>query len=145
MFGHRSLLQVFQLTARAHYVRALGTTLALVIAFTLVSCSDFRPADPLETHLVTITDVGRDTVAAIPNEKLSTSARISIEETLSDTAIVRISGEPSFTNPMTLLLPIKNMPLTSISGLTGDSLYVKYEPYKKPISGTVSVKITFLN
>jgi hypothetical protein len=41
------------------------------------------------------------------------------------------------------LLPITNPPSMNISGLSGDSLFIKYQPYKKPISGDLTIEITF--
>ena len=110
----------------------------------ITSCDNFKAADPLVTRYAEVKDPSRDTVFVISNKKLSTTAEIIFEETLSDTAIVGFSSDISFTNQSRFLLPMKNPPGMYISGLTGDSLFVKYQPYKKPISGNVKIKVTFL-
>jgi hypothetical protein len=109
-----------------------------------VSCGDFRPAEPLETHYVKVTDVNRDTIIVIPNGKSASMASISFAETLSDTALVRIASDTAFsTHGVGYLLPVTNAILPSISGLTGDSLYIKYQPYKKPVTGDLTIEIIY--
>jgi hypothetical protein len=113
-------------------------------AFAFFSCENYRPGEPIITQYVKITNVNRDSVVAIPNKKLATIVRVSFTETLSDTALVRISPDTAFSKHGSLfLLPITNPPLMYISGLSGDSLYIKYQPYKKPISGDLTIEITF--
>jgi hypothetical protein len=119
----------------------------MLIAFTtsaFFSCENYRPAEPVVTQYVKVTNVNRDTVIGIPNENLATSARISFTETLSDTALVRISVDTLFSkNGSVFLLPITNPPMMSIGGLSGDSLFIQYQRYKKPISGDLTIEITF--
>jgi hypothetical protein len=109
----------------------------------ITSCDNFKAADPLVTRYAEVKDPSRDTIFTISNEKMSTLAVITFEETLSDTAIVGFSSDTSFTNQSRFLLPMKNSPGMSISGLTGNSLFIKYEPYNKPISGNVKIGVTF--
>jgi hypothetical protein len=80
----------------------------------------------------------------IPNGKSASMASISFAETLSDTALVRIASDTAFsTHGGGFLLPITNPPLMSIGGLTGDSLYIKYQPYKKPVTGDLTIEIIY--
>jgi len=112
-------------------------------AFVLFSCDNYRPAEPIVTQNVKITNVNRDTVIGISNENLATTARIFFRETLSDTALVRISPDTLFSkNGALYLLPMINPPSMSLGGLSGDSLFIKYQPYKKPISGDLTIEIT---
>lgn len=109
-----------------------------------ISCNNYREADPVITLYAEIKDPSRDTIISIFNEKLSAKVRVSFEETLSDTALVRISSDTLFSqHGASFLLPITNAPLMFIDGLTGDSLFIKYQPIKKPISGNVKIGITF--
>lgn len=65
-------------------------------------------------------------------------------ETLSDKALVKIASDTVFSkHQATFMLPITNPPLMLISGLSGDSLFIKYEPYKKVITGDLTIEITF--
>ena len=140
---HMTLLGLRPVGLRRNYRNAFKIALASS-AIVFFSCENYRPAEPVVTEYVKVANVNRDTVIVIPNEKLATTARISFTETLSDTALVRISPDTAFSkNGSLFLLPITNPPLTYISGLTGDSLFIKYQPYKKPISGDLTVEITF--
>ncbi|QRR03188.1 hypothetical protein [Dyadobacter sandarakinus] len=110
----------------------------------LLSCEDYREAEPIFTEQVKVINLNRDTLIAVYNEKLATTARVSFVETLSDTALVKIASDTVFSKPQaTFLLPITNPPLMLISGLSGDSLFIKYEPYKKVITGDLTIEITF--
>lgn len=110
----------------------------------LLSCDNYREADPVIAHQVKVKNLNKDTLIAVSNEKLATIARVSFVETLSDTALVRIAADTLFSkHGATFLLPIINPPLMSISGLSGDSLFIKYEPYKKEIAGDLTIEITF--
>ena len=124
--------------------RILKLVLAVSSAFAVFSCDNYRPAEPVISQNVKVINVNRDTVIGISNEKLATTARISFTETLSDTALVRISPDTAFSkNGALFLLPITNPPVMSIGGLPGDSLFIKYQPYKKPISGALTIEVTF--
>ena len=125
---------------RWNFLRASMLTAS---AFVLFSCDNYRPAEPIVTQNVKITNVNRDTVIGISNENLATTARIFFRETLSDTALVRISPDTLFSkNGALYLLPMINPPSMSLGGLSGDSLFIKYQPYKKPISGDLTIEIT---
>lgn len=109
----------------------------------LLSCEN-RKADPVIMHQAKVLDLNKDTVIVVPNEKLATTVRVSFVESLSDTALVKISTDRTFSTPGSqFLLPMKNSPLMYISELSGDSLFIKYQPYKKPISGNLTIEITF--
>lgn len=121
-----------------------ASMLALSSALILFSCDNYRAAEPVFTQYVKVKDVNSDTMVVIYNEKSSTTASIAFRETLSDTALVRISPDTAFLKHGSLfLLPITNPPAMYISGLTGDSLFIKYQPYNKPISGDLTIEITF--
>ena len=123
---------------------SLRTVIAISLIITSISCDNYREADPVITRYAEVKDPSRDTIISIFNEKLSTKFRVTFEETLSDTALVRISNDTLFSQHGTLfLLPITNPPLMFVDGLTGDSLFIKYQPIKKPISGNVKIGITF--
>lgn len=110
----------------------------------MASCDGFKAADPLITHQVDVKDTNRDTIVSIFNEKLSTKVQVAFEESLSDTAIVQISSDTLFSqHGATFLLPVRNAPLMYIGGLVGDSLFIKYRPINKPISGNVKIELTF--
>lgn len=114
------------------------------LAIGLLSCDNYREADPVVTHQVKVKNLNKDTLISVSNEKLATTARISFVETLSDTALVKIATDTLFsTHGATFLLPITNPPLMNISGLSGDSLFIKYQPYKKGIAGNLTIEITF--
>lgn len=120
--------------------------LAVCMAAVLSSCDNYREADPLDVRQVKITNVNNDTLITLSNEKMAPTVRVSIVETLTDTALVKIATDTAFSkHGATFLLPVINPPLMSISGLTGDSLFIKYQPYKKPISGDLTIELTFLN
>ena len=122
----------------------LKLMLAASSVFTVFSCDNYRPPAPVATQYVKVANVNRDTMVVIAKEKSSTTARISFTETLSDTALVRISPDTAFSkHGAVFLLPITKPLLTYVSGLTGDSLFIKYQPYKKPISGNLTIEITF--
>lgn len=126
------------------YHKAMKPLFAACFAFTLFSCENYRAAEPPVVQYVKVTKVDRDTMLVIPNEKSATTARVSFTETLSDTAIVRISSDTAFAkHGSVFLLPITNPPLMHISGLSGDSLFIQYQPYNKPISGDLTVEIEF--
>jgi len=128
-----------------NHLRALKfVLLAASLAFAFFSCENYRPAEPVIKHYVKVINVNRDTVAVIPNKQSATTIGVSFMETLSDTALVWISPDTAFSKHGSLyLLPITNPPAMYISGLTGDSLFIKYQPYKKPISGDLTIEITF--
>lgn len=129
---------------RQNCFKGLKLVFAASSAFTLFSCENYRPAEPVITQYVKVTNVDRDTVIVIPNEKLANTAGISFTETLSDTALVIISPDTAFSKHGSLfLLPITNPPLMNVSGLSADSLFIKYQPYNKPISGDLTIEITF--
>jgi hypothetical protein len=122
----------------------LKNSVLIVSAFVSFSCDSYRPAEPVITQYVKVVDVNSDTMVVIPNEKSATTASISFTETLSDTALVRISPDTAFSkHGSVFLLPITNPPLMYISGLTGDSLFIKYQPYNKPIAGDLTIEVTF--
>lgn len=124
----------------------MASMLTVFSVFVLSSCDNYRPAESVVTQYLKVINVNSDTMIVIPNEKLATSARIGFAETLSDTALVRISSDTAFSKHGTLFfLPITNPPLMSVSGLSGDSLFIKYEPYNKPISGDLTIEVTFKN
>jgi hypothetical protein len=132
--------------ARNHNMALKFFLIAASSAFVLFSCENYRPGEPVMKQYVKVTNVNRDTVVVIPNEKSASTIGVSFVETLSDTALVRISPDTAFSkNGSFFLLPVTNPPLMYISGLTGDSLYIKYQPYKKPISGDLTIEITFQN
>ena len=117
--------------------------IALFILTGMISCDNYREADPVITHYAQITNSSRDTIISIFNEKLSTEATVTFQETLSDMAIVKFSSDTSFAEKGGFLIPIKNPPLMGIGGLVGDSLYIKYQPLNKPVSGNVTIGVTF--
>ncbi|KAA6432727.1 hypothetical protein FEM33_23700 [Dyadobacter flavalbus] len=125
-------------------IKAVRIWLVATSGFALFSCDNYRPAEPPVIQYVKIANVHRDTVVAIPNEKSAVTARIAFTETLSDTAIVRISPDTAFSqHGSVFLLPITNPTLMYISGLSGDSLFLQYQPYKRPISGNLTIEIEF--
>ena len=125
---------------------ALKLMLAASSVFAFFSCDNYRPPAPVATQYVKVANVNQDTMMVIAKEKSSTTARISFTETLSDTALVRISPDTAFSkHGAVFLLPITKPLLTYVSGLTGDSLFIKYQPYKKPISGNLTIEVTFEN
>ena len=126
-----------------NFFRAFKLMLAVFSAYAFFSCENYRPGEPVITQYVKVTDVNRDTVIAISNEKLASTATISFTETLTDTALVRISPDTAFSIHGSLfLLPITNPPLMMLSGLSGDSLFIQYQPYNRPISGDLTIEIT---
>lgn len=138
------MLNLIDYNLLVNRLRALKLALAASSSFVLSSCDNYRPAEPIITQYVQITNVSRDTLVVIPNEKSATTASVTFMETLSDTALVRISPDTAFSKHGSLfLLPITNPPLMYISGLTGDSLFIKYQPYKTTISGDLTIEVTF--
>lgn len=124
----------------------MAKRLVVVVGFlaSITSCGGFKAGDPLIIHNVKIKDSSRDTIISIFNEKLSTKVQVVFEETLSDTAIVQISSDTLFAqHGATFLLPVRNAPLMYIGGLIGDSLFIKYRPINKPISGNVKIELTY--
>ncbi|SEI53325.1 hypothetical protein SAMN05216327_102282 [Dyadobacter sp. SG02] len=129
---------------RSKFGTVYTLTLATLTCALGLSCENSRPADPLDQRQVKVIDLNRDTVIAVANENRAETARISFVETLSDTALVKVSNDTLFSqHGMGFLLPITKPMLTSIGGLTGDSLYVKYQPLKTPITGALTVEITY--
>jgi hypothetical protein len=123
---HRSCLRASVLTAPA---------------FLLLSCDSHRPAEPVITQYVKVINVNSDTMVVIPNGKSATTASIAFSETLSDTALVRISSDTAFSKHGSLfLLPITNSPLTYISGLSGDSLFININHITNQFPVTLQLK-----
>ena len=129
---------------REHRKLTLKLMLAATSVFTFFSCDNYRPPAPVDTQYVRVANVNRDTMMIIAKEKSATTARISFTETLSDTALVKISPDTAFSkHGAVFLLPVTKPVLMYVSGLTGDSLFIKYQPYKKPVSGNLTIEITF--
>ncbi|WP_353719070.1 hypothetical protein [Dyadobacter sp. 676] len=122
-------------------IRTAIGTVSLLAALT--SCNDFRPVPLPITRYIEIPDANRDTMVVISNDDQYSLARLTFEETLSDTAIVEFSTDNFVKSRMFFLLPARNAPLMSIGGLTGDSLYVKYYPMTRPVTGQVKIGVSF--
>lgn len=127
-----------------HCRMALKVFFTAFSAFALFSCDNYKPAEPPVIQYVKVAHVDRDTVVVVPNEKSAVTARIAFTETLSDTALVRISPDTAFSkHGSVFLLPMTNSPLMYLSGLSGDSLFIQYQPYNRPISGELTIEIEF--
>ena len=123
---------------------ALKLILAASSVISFFSCDNYRPPAPVDTQYVRVANVNRDTMMVIAKDESATTARISFTETLSDTALVKISSDTAFSkHGAVFLLPVTKPVLMYVSGLTGDSLFIKYQPYKKPVSGNLTIEITF--
>lgn len=130
-------------TEKRHYSKTPNVLISLFLIAGTLSCDRYREADPVIKQYVQIQDSSRDTLVSIFNEKMSTKAMINFQETLTDTAVVRFSSDRSFLEGGGFLLPIENPPLMYVGGLVGDSLFIKYEPFKKSISGKLTIEVTF--
>jgi len=128
---------------RTPFITARTFVVLFLLANTL-SCSHYREGEPIITLYAEVKDPSRDTIMAMANEKLSTEAIVTFQETLSDTAIVKFSGDTLFSQKGAgFLLPMTSSNLMSVGGLEGDSLFIKYQPIKKAISGNLKIGVTF--
>lgn len=118
-------------------------TWAALFCLAIASCSKYRGPDPVTVHSLTVQDVTRDTIFALPNESASDQVDVTFESTVTNLAVAKFSSDTSFTPVSGLLVSAGYNSPVIVGGIKGDTLYVQYLPLKFPTEGKLTIGVTF--
>lgn len=79
----------------------------------------------------------------LENKNKASSFSISYQGTLSDIAILRFSTNRSFSQNGGFVIPVHDSVKQMVNDIAGDSLFIQYQPVRNPISGDLTIGITF--
>ena len=117
----------------------------LCLSTAITSCDNYKEPEPVETHYVNLTELNRDTVVSVANDKLSNSVSLAMEGSISKLAILKFSNDTSFAEKSGIALAPGALSSTpfSLGDFAGERLYIQYLPLSDSTSGTIKIGIVF--